>query len=172
MLDRRFPTALQMMQSLVLAERRGTPVVSSAQLSDYLAANPTLVRKLQTTLVQKGLLTSQLGRRGGVRLARSAETITLRQIFEAAVSERPLWTARPNIPHRCVVSTNFPRYFSDLVRLADGAVLDALESQTLAESFTELMALEAKREDGPAQSSASKPCSNSRTADLRPRPNR
>lgn len=151
MLDRRFPTALQMMQSLVLAERRGRPVVSSAQFSEYLAANPTLVRRLQTTLVQKGLLISQLGRHGGVRLSRPAEAITLREIFEAAVSGKPLWEARPNIPHSCVVSTNFPRYFEELVRSADAAVMSALEGQTLAESFTALTTLEAERHEIAAQ---------------------
>jgi Rrf2 family transcriptional regulator, repressor of oqxAB len=138
MIDLRFPTALQMMQSLVLAERQGMTYVSSAQFAEGLRANPTLVRKLLTTLVQDNLLVSQMGRNGGVRLSRPAERITLREIYEAAVAGKKLWTTRTDLPHRCVVSTNFEHYFSNLVGAADRAVLEILGSQTLAQSFAAL----------------------------------
>jgi Rrf2 family transcriptional regulator, repressor of oqxAB len=143
MLDLRFPTALQMMQSLVLAERIGQDRhVSSAELAEGLRANPTLVRKLLTTLVQDGLLCSQLGRNGGVRLARPADEITLRQIYEAATAGKSLWSARSDLPHRCVVSTHFEAFFQQLVAQADRAVLDTLERTTLAQSYDALLAMD------------------------------
>ena len=146
MLDLRFPTALQMMQSLVLAERNGRDRhVSSAEFAQGLRANPTLVRKLLTTLVQDGLLSSQLGRNGGVKLARPAEQITLRQIYEAATAGKSLWSTRADLPHRCVVSTHFEAFFEQLVARADQAVLDTLERTTLAESYDALVAMDQRR---------------------------
>ena len=44
MTDIRFPTALQMMLSLALAEESGVQRLSSAQLGSSAGANPSLVR--------------------------------------------------------------------------------------------------------------------------------
>ena len=142
MIDRRFPTALQMMHTLVHAAVLGdSSYMSSAQFARYLGANPTLVRKLLTMLVQAGLLRSQMGRSGGVQLAKSAEDITLRDIYMAVVADKKLWTVRPDLPQICYISTNFPRYFDRLVRDADEAVADVLQHRTLAQSYHTLHAM-------------------------------
>ena len=142
MIDRRFPTALQIMQSLVLAETKSMDFISSAAFADGLKANPTLVRKLLTTLVRHGLLESQMGRNGGVRLARPADRIALSDIYVASIEGKKLWKARPDLPQMCVVSMNFEQWFGALVDAADRAVLDMLGSRTLADSFDELVAIE------------------------------
>lgn len=142
MIDRRFPTALQIMQSLVLMERDGRPWVSSGEFADYFRVNPTLMRRLLTTLVQHGLLTSQMGRNGGVRLAREAEQITLRDIYQAAVADKKLWTPRSGIPQRCAVSRNFEQFFGALERDADLALTELLGRRTLADSFSEVERLD------------------------------
>lgn len=141
MIDRRFPTALQMMQSLTMAEANGRPWVSSAEFAQGLGANPTLVRRLVSTLVQSGLLVSQVGRNGGVRLSRCASRITLGDIYAAAVSGKPLWEPRPDLPHHCVISSNFPRYFAELVEEADQTLLQMLSERTLAHSVERLLTL-------------------------------
>lgn len=146
MIDRRFPTALQIMQSLVLMERQDRPWVSSAEFATYFRVNPTLMRRLLTTLVQHGLLQSQMGRNGGVRLARKPEAITLRDIYYAAVADKKLWTPRTNIPRRCTVSRNFGTYFESLEEDADLALANLLASRTLAESYAELECLETANE--------------------------
>ena len=68
MIDVRFPTALQIMLSLALAERNAVSHLSSAELAKSLGANPSFVRKLLVPLVQSNLLRSQMGKAGGVRL--------------------------------------------------------------------------------------------------------
>lgn len=138
MIDRRFPTALQIMQSLVLLERQDRPWVSSAEFATYFRVNPTLMRRLLTTLVQHGLLNSQMGRNGGVRLARNPEAITLRDIYHAAVADKKLWTPRTDIPRRCTVSRNFAVYFEKLEQEADLELANLLSSRTLADSYAEL----------------------------------
>lgn len=126
------------MQSLVLMERQNRPWVSSAEFATYFRVNPTLMRRLLTTLVQHGLLKSQMGRNGGVRLARKPEEITLRDIYCAAVADKKLWMPRTDIPRRCTVSRNFETYFKNLEEDADLALANLLASRTLADSYVEL----------------------------------
>jgi Rrf2 family transcriptional regulator, repressor of oqxAB len=139
-LDLRFPTALQAMLSLALAAERGVPRLSSAGLGGGLRANPSLVRRLLRQLSSHGLVTSTLGKAGGVSLARQPGTITLAEIYVAATEGKPLWTARADIPHRCVVSSNIEPYFTDLAAQAEAAVRETLADKTLANVLTELRA--------------------------------
>lgn len=141
MIDRRFPTALQIMQSVALLEAKGRPWVSSAEFAPGLGANPTLVRRLVARLVQSGLLVSQLGRHGGARLARAGSQINLAEIYVAAVAGKQLWEPRPDLPQRCVVSSNFACYFSELVAEADQSLLNLLSQQTLEASIERLLAI-------------------------------
>jgi Rrf2 family transcriptional repressor of oqxAB len=144
-LDLRFPTALQAMLSLALAAELGVPRLSSAQLGEGLNANPSLVRRLLRQLASRGLVTSTLGKAGGVSLARRPSTITLAEIYAAATEEKPLWTARPDIPHRCVVSSNMESYFAELAVQADAAVRKTLADKTLAQVLAELHAFDRPR---------------------------
>ena len=52
MIDVRFPTALQIMLSLALADRNSVSQLTSAELAKSLGANPSFVRKLLVPLVQ------------------------------------------------------------------------------------------------------------------------
>ena len=144
MIDVRFPTALQLMLNLALAHAEGVAQLSSTQLAGALGTNPSLVRKLISPLANAGLVRSRFGRDGGVRLARPAQAITLREIYSAVLGEKSLWAPR-SVPHQCVVSSNIERYFVDLAAKADDAVLRTLEHKTLAESLAELRMLDAAR---------------------------
>jgi Rrf2 family transcriptional regulator, repressor of oqxAB len=149
MIDVRFPTALQIMLSLALAEQQSVSHLSSKQLAESLGANPSFVRKLLVPLVQSKLLRSQMGKAGGVRLARPAAEITLRDIYRAVVADTKIWAPRTGIPHRCLVSSNVQGYFEELVDDAQEAILSMLGQRTLLQVFTELERREkAKRPAG------------------------
>jgi Rrf2 family transcriptional repressor of oqxAB len=137
-IDVRFPTALQIMLSLALAEQNGISQLSSAELAKSLGANPSFVRKLIVPLVQDKLLRSQMGKTGGVRLARPAAQITLRDIYSAVVADTKIWAPRTGIPHRCLVSSNVQGYFEELIDDAQDAILSMLGQRTLLEVLTEL----------------------------------
>jgi Rrf2 family transcriptional regulator, repressor of oqxAB len=141
MIDLRFPTALQIMLSLALAEQEGVAIVSSTQLAEGLGANASFVRKLLVPLVQDQLIASVMGLHGGVRLGRSAETITLRDIYRSVTRDKKLWQPRPGIPHRCVVSSNVEGFFESLSLDAERAMLGVLAERTLAHSLAEVQAL-------------------------------
>ena len=147
MIDVRFPTALQIMLSLALADRNNVPQLSSAELAKSLGANPSFVRKLLVPLVQNQLLRSQMGKSGGVRLARPAAEITLRDIYGAVVADTKIWAPRTGIPRRCLVSSNVQGYFEELIDDAQDAILTMLGQRTLLEVLAELEAREnAKRQ--------------------------
>jgi Rrf2 family transcriptional regulator, repressor of oqxAB len=144
MIDVRFPTALHLILSLALAHAEGVTQLSSAQLAGGLGANPSLVRKLLVPLANAGLVHTTYGRDGGVRLGRSPNSITLREIYSSVLGEKSLWVPRA-VPHRCLVSSNVERYFVGLAAKADNAVLKTLEHKTLADSLAELRKLDATK---------------------------
>jgi Rrf2 family transcriptional repressor of oqxAB len=138
LIDVRFPTALQIMLSLALADRNAISQLSSAELAKSLGANPSFVRKLLVPLVQSKLLRSQMGKTGGVHLARPAAEINLRDIYSAVVADSKIWAPRTGIPKRCLVSSNVQGYFEELIDDAQDAILSLLGQRTLLEVLTEL----------------------------------
>ena len=146
MIDVRFPTALQMMLSLALAQAEGIDRLSSAQLAEGVDSNPTFVRRLLVPLIDAGLIRSSMGREGGISLSVDAAAITLGEIYKATMGDKKLWTGRSNIPHRCLVSCNVERYFGNLTDEMNESVLRLLGRQTLADALLELRALDAERD--------------------------
>ena len=145
MIDVRFPTALQMMLSLALAQAEGTERLSSAELAEGVDSNPTFVRRLLVPLIQAGLVRSTMGRDGGVSLNVDAAAITLGEIYKATLGDKRLWTGRSDIPHRCVVTRNVERFFGNLTDEVDESVLHSLSRRTLADALLELRTLDAAR---------------------------
>jgi len=143
--DLRFPTALQMMLSLALAQTEGVELLSSAELAEGVGSNPTFVRRLLVPLIQAGLVRSAMGRDGGVSLSADAGRITLGEIYKAMMGDKKLWTGRSDIPHRCLVSSNVERYFGNLSDEVDASVLRLLGTRTLADVLLELRTLDAER---------------------------
>ena len=142
MLDVRFSSALKAMLLLGHAEEEGSPILSSTQLARSLDMNPSLVRKLMVPLVQNGLVASIQGRSGGVRLGRSADQITLDEIYRSSIGDKPLWTPRTEGPRECLVTNHSAEYFVRLTAETEAAVLDALAGRTLADGLDELRAIE------------------------------
>ena len=97
MLDYRFPTALQMVLSVAMAEQLGERS-TSAILAYGLEANPSFIRKLMVPLTRDGIIVSTLGRNGSIHLGRPAEEITLRDIYVSVIEDKKLWASRPDVP--------------------------------------------------------------------------
>ncbi|HEJ6966037.1 TPA: RrF2 family transcriptional regulator [Serratia marcescens] len=134
MLDFRFPTALQMVLSVAVAEKQGMRS-TSATLAAALEANPSFIRKLMVPLTKDGIIVSTLGRNGSIHLGRPAEEITLRDIYLAVIDDKRIWASRPEVPARCLVSANACWYFKSVVNEASLAVL---ARHTVADSLAEL----------------------------------
>lgn len=80
-----FPVAVQAL--VVLAESEGR--CSSTTMAQDLKAHAVFVRRVLAQLVRAGLVQAREGRDGGYRLARSAEHITLADIYQAVKQGEP-----------------------------------------------------------------------------------
>lgn len=138
MLDFRFPTALQMVLSVAVAEKQGMRSTSATLLAATLEANPSFIRKLMVPLTKDGIIVSTLGRNGSIHLGRPAEEITLRDIYLAVIDDKRIWASRPEVPARCLVSANACWYFKSVVNEAEQASLAVLARHTVADSLAEL----------------------------------
>jgi len=136
MLDFRFPTAMQIVFSVALAEKAGIRS-TSATLATCLEANPSFIRKLMVPLTRNGIIVSTLGRTGSISLSRPAHEITLRDIYCAVIDDKHIWAARPEGEPRCLVSANACWYFKSIVSEAEEASLDVLSRHTVAEALEE-----------------------------------
>lgn len=67
----------------ILAHGNGTRLTTPRQLADALGESPTYTAKVVSQLVRRGILESRRGARGGVRLARPPQHITLLDVLEA-----------------------------------------------------------------------------------------
>lgn len=129
---------MQLMLSLAHAEEMGVLHLSSAELAAGLSVASSLVRKLVLPLARDGLVVSSMGKNGGTRLSRPANEITLADIYTAVTDERRLWSARCNVPHRCLVSSNIVPFFDGIAADAGNAVVELLRCRTLQQSLSEL----------------------------------
>ncbi|AMJ70891.1 transcriptional regulator [Enterobacter cloacae] len=137
MLDYRFPTALQMVLSVAMAEQLGERS-TSAILAYGLEANPSFIRKLMVPLTRDGIIVSTLGRNGSIHLGRPPEKITLRDIYLSVTEDKKLWASRPDVPARCVVSANACWYFKSISEEAEQASLAVLARHTVASALDEV----------------------------------
>ncbi len=161
MLDYRFPTALQMVLSVAMAEQMGERS-TSAILAYGLEANPSFIRKLMVPLTRDGIIVSTLGRNGSIHLGRPADKITLRDIYLSVIEDKKLWASRPDVPARCVVSANACWYFKSVADEAEQASLNVLARHTVAsdcEGGFFCYLLQARRADPPGPASCGSPVS-------------
>jgi Rrf2 family transcriptional regulator, repressor of oqxAB len=144
MVDLRFASALQMMLSMAYAQTLGHPTVASSELAEGLGANPSMVRKLVSPLVGAGLVASTKGKLGGMRLARAPADITLADIYSAVVPKGKLFFSRADIVHRCLVTSNIDRIWSQVASETESAVMGALARRTLAHYLNDMFAGEGR----------------------------
>jgi FeS assembly SUF system regulator len=113
----------------VLATRRGE-VLSAAELAEHSGLEQPTVSKLLKPLAQAGLVEGLRGVRGGYRLSRAADQISLIEVVEAmegplAMTESCQHDSNCGIAHQCGVRSNW--------RLINDVVADALRGVTLAQ---------------------------------------
>ncbi|MFM0015442.1 Rrf2 family transcriptional regulator [Paraburkholderia sediminicola] len=144
MIDFRFSTAFQMVLSVALADQDGFRCTSKV-LADGLDANPSFIRQLLVPLRRDAIIDASVGKGGGLRLARPAASITLRDIYASITGEKRFLPARPSAQPRCRVSANIEPLFEKVAADADRALLDSLERRNVAEALSELLRLDKER---------------------------
>lgn len=105
---------------------------SSDWIANSIQTNPVVVRRALGQLAVAGLVETAKGPRGGYRLARPSEDITLREIYAAASDETLLGLhAHPPNPN-CPVGSQIQKHLTVIYGEAEAALEDVLDSRTLA----------------------------------------
>lgn len=117
-------------------------VLSATELADAAGLESPTVSKLLKPLAQAGLVEGLRGVRGGYRLTRPADQITLIEIVEAmegplAITECSQHQSQCGIAEQCGVRSNW--------RLINDVVADALRGVTLAQMLHPLPLADRRR---------------------------
>lgn len=113
MVDTRFSVSVQIMMSLA---HNKDELINSEYLATVLHTNPTFVRKLVSKLVEANLVASFRGKGGGIRLARTPDKISLKEIYLASIEDKPLMSVHQKpVIKACSISCCIKEVLDDIV---------------------------------------------------------
>lgn len=129
MVDTRFSVSIQIMLTLAWHEDE---LLNSEMLAGVLKTNATFVRKLVSNLVSRGLVESFRGKGGGIKLAKSPDKISLKEIYIASTEEKPLISChnKPTMK-ACAVSCSIQEIIGDVVEGIEASTKSYLSKRTL-----------------------------------------
>ncbi len=87
---------------MVFLAHQDQTYVTSSEIAESSSTNPVVLRRIAASLHASGLVESQKGPGGGIRLAKSPDQITMDQIYRAVETSEPL-----HLPHTAP-NTNCP----------------------------------------------------------------
>jgi Rrf2 family protein len=122
----RVATAVQILCVLAYVEPGAT---TSEAVARSLDTNPVVVRRMLKDLAREKLVEVRPGRDGGVRLARSADEITLADVHRAVGDD--LFALRGGGNARCPVNRTLPGLLGPIFAAADTAVVHTLAHSTI-----------------------------------------
>jgi Rrf2 family protein len=129
MVDTRFSVSIQIM--MTMAWHRDE-LLNSEMLAGVLKTNATFIRKLVSNLVAAGLIESFRGKGGGIKLAKSPDKISLKEIYIAATEEKTLIKSHKKpVLKSCAVSCSFDEIICDVVDGIESATKTFLGKKTL-----------------------------------------
>jgi len=122
-----------------LAGRNDPSLVLITEISEAMSVPKPFLSKIMRGLVDAELVVSQPGRRGGYRLARSAQAITFRDIIEAVEGPIHMVPCQDDEAEDCMMSENctqvpiWDRIRSSMLDVFSEYTLDQVKSPSLSE---------------------------------------
>lgn len=116
-----------------LSHMAGEPsrVRTSADIADHAGTNPVVVRRVLGKLREAGLLSSEKGHAGGWRLAKSADSITLADVY-LALDERLVSGNGGNVePSHCSVETGLQARVSEVLEDVEKSLVARLRETSI-----------------------------------------
>nr|WP_199077852.1 Rrf2 family transcriptional regulator [Pedobacter sp. ASV19] len=118
---------------LTLLDKASGEVLSSDYIAGSININPVLVRKELSNLRNHGMVLSKEGKNGGSYLAKSAQNITLGEIYNS-VRQNSLLGNLKNTPNpQCPVGKQINKHLDNLYVDTENALIKQLSIQTLAD---------------------------------------
>ena len=118
-----------------LSHMAGEPdrVRTSADIADHAGTNPVVVRRVLGKLREAGLLTSEKGHAGGWRLAKTASSITLADVY-LALEERLVSGSGDNAePSACNVETDLQARVAEVLEEIEESLVARLRETTITD---------------------------------------
>lgn len=136
-----FTVAVHILTMLAVAEEP----VSSSTAAGSVNTNPVTIRKMAGVLREAGLIDTLPGSSGGMILARSADQITLGEVYRI-VQDDHLFGLHPNPPNpNCLVGRNIQGVLNTLLDETDQLVIRALSQITIQAILNQVLEREKSR---------------------------
>lgn len=120
-----------------IAEQGGAPV-TSATVSGSVGTNPSFVRRVLSQLGKAGLTSGTEGKGGGTVLARSADSVTLRDVYHAVDETRELVPLHPSPHPMCKIGRNIKGVLGATVQQVEATVDSQLDRTTIADLLADI----------------------------------
>ncbi|MEM9712722.1 MAG: Rrf2 family transcriptional regulator [Actinomycetota bacterium] len=135
-MNSRLPIALHILG--FLTARGGEPLTSEVMAATY-GTSPVVLRRVLAQLQRAGLVETRRGVNGGSVLARDPGTITVRDAYEAVTDDPEVL---PRHPADCSgrIERAMGAFVNELMSDAEAALLERLDSVTIAEMDTRIRA--------------------------------
>lgn len=118
-----------------LSHMAGEPdrVRTSADIADHAGTNPVVVRRVLGKLREAGLLVSEKGHAGGWRLAKSAASITLADVY-LALDERLVAGSTGEVePSHCSVETGLQTRVAEVLEDIEESLVTRLRETSITD---------------------------------------
>ncbi|CEJ70400.1 Rrf2 family transcriptional regulator [Chryseobacterium oranimense] len=126
----RFATAIHIMTLLAKSPQEW---LTSEWIAGSININPAIVRKEISVLREAGLITSRQGKEGGSQLGKSAEQISISEIYRAVKNTEVLGKKNQNPNPACSVGKEINTHLNTLFEETDQLVTQFLGDKSLKE---------------------------------------
>lgn len=113
---------------------------TSGEIAESTLTHPVVVRRLVAGLQEAGIVETQKGPGGGVRLAKLPRQITLADIYKAVETSEPLHPPHTAPNMNCPIGQAMTRILEDIFTRAESALTRELARTTLSEVLENALA--------------------------------
>lgn len=118
-----------------LSHMAGEPgrVRTSSDIADHAGTNPVVVRRVLGKLREAGLLSSEKGHAGGWQLAKSADSITLADVYVALDERLVSGSGDIGEPSHCSVETDLQARVAEVLDDIEVTLVERLRETTITD---------------------------------------
>lgn len=113
---------------------------TSTEIAESTLTHPVVVRRLMASLQEAGLVETQKGPGGGVRLAKLPRQITLADVYKAVETSEPLHLPHTAPNKNCPIGQAMQSILEEIFARAEKALTRELASTTLSEVLESALA--------------------------------
>ncbi len=113
---------------------------TSTEIAESTLTHPVVVRRLMASLQEAGLVETQKGPGGGVRLAKLPRQITLEDVYKAVETSEPLHLPHTAPNQNCPIGEAMQGILEEIFARAESAMTRELANTTLSEVLESALA--------------------------------